>query len=110
MSGITTIRVTKSVHSKLKEYAEARELTIGQAVGQLLRERELARELERIEDLLKEQNMLLKQILRALKEGVPRSTTKIPEEPSIPAEVSDEALPSFVQGNPWLNVISKRGK
>jgi len=110
MSGITTIRVTKSVHSKLKEYAEARELTIGQAVGQLLRERELTRELERIEDLLKEQNMLLKQILRALKEGVPRSATRILEEPSISAEVSDEALPSFVQGNPWLNVISKRGK
>jgi len=104
MSGITTIRVTKEIRDRLKKFAEPRGLNLGAAVGVLLKEYEIAVRLDKIEDLLREQNMLLKEILKVLKDGVPSKTSeKVPVTAFI-----DESLPSFVRGNPWVDVLRKR--
>jgi len=107
MSDITTIRVTKKIHAELKRFAESRGLTLGAAVGVLLREHEIAVRLDRIEELMREQNILLKEILKALKGGVIRLADACEEE--MPAAILDESVPSFVRGNPWVEVLKKRG-
>ncbi|RLG23143.1 hypothetical protein DRN85_09870 [Methanosarcinales archaeon] len=105
MSNITTIRVTKEIRDRLKEYAEPKGLNLGAAVGELLKEQELVEKLDRIEDLLREQNMLLREILKTLKSGI---SSRPSEETSI-TTIIDDTLPNFVQGNPWVDVLSKRG-
>jgi len=110
MGGITTIRVSRDVRDRLKEYAEPRGLNLGAAVALLLEAADAAEHLARIESLLREQNSLLAKMLDAL-EALRRAplTTAVETAPPPRVTGAGEELPSFVHGNPWVEVLARRG-
>ena len=99
---ITTIRVTKDIRDRLAKYAKQRRVSMGAAIDILLREEKMAEKLGTVEELLREQNMLLREILNVLKNG----NMAVEPEPS----PSGGDMPEFVVNNPWLEILTGRGR
>ena len=109
MPRYVSVKLTSTVKERLEKYARNRGLTLSAAVSQLLETKavieelsELRRLLEIQNQLLNEQNQLLKKMLN---EG---SVKKIEEHRESEKQHEEEGLPSFAAGNPWIGVLSQR--
>ena len=101
-----SVKVRRDVKNALTAYARARGVSLSAAIADLLEKTRLAYWLERITCLLEEQNALLKEILEALEKSKPA----FPEPKPLEKPARDETLPTFMQNNPWLSVLSMRGR
>lgn len=115
-SKYASVKLTKEVEERLEAYARPRGLTLSAAIDRLLVEEGLRlllerqlEELEEIRKLLEEQNRELRAIRLVLERG---EEDRVEEVSSKEKSVSREDLadmPSFIAGNPWLEVLSRRG-
>ena len=99
MGEYTTIKVSRSIKERLETYARSRGLSLAAAVNQLLEEQRTALLLERIAALLEEQNRLLAEIRDVLR-GREGAVVEVSPEPK---------LPSWMQDNPWLEILGRKG-
>ena len=107
-SGYTTVKLSRELKERLEDYARGRGLTLAGAVADLLDRAETLAVLEDIRGLLEEQNQLLRRLLEAVEAGS-LASPGVSEGSPEPAE-TEEPLPSFAEGNPWLEVIARRGR
>ncbi len=110
-SRYASVKLLTSVKERLEAYARPRGLTLSAAIDRLLVEEGLKVLLERqlgelreIRRLLEEQNRELRAIRLVLEGGKDEVSGK---EESFSRKDAD--IPSFVAGNPWLEVLSRRG-
>ena len=118
-SRYASVKLTKEVKERLEAYARPRGLTLSAAIDRLLVEEGLRMLLERqieemreIRRLLEEQNRELRAIRSVLerggRDGSETNGGASKGEGSVAGEDSGD-VPSFVAGNPWLEVLSRRG-
>ena len=110
--GYTTVKLSRELKDRLEGYARSKGLTLSGAIDNLLEKEELRNEIKEIKELLREQNRLLGEILqeiRKLKVVSVEGGREVKEEvyKEVVEEVGGE-MPSFVQDNPWVEVLVNR--
>ena len=104
---VTSIRLPdRQVWERAKEYAREKGMSIGALVVKAL-EQYMERE-DRILSLLEELRTRIKVIEDVIKETEPTQIHVQNERSKV--TIMDEGLPSFLFDNPWVEILSRRGK
>ena len=105
MSIVVSIRIpNKRTWEKAKEYAKKNGLTIGNLVIKAL-EYYMNRE-----DRILNQIKTLEKRLEAIEKTMKRVKVEEMKEETTPIEIEETELPSFMQNNPWIKILSERDK
>jgi len=114
-SEYTTVKLSKELKGKLKDYARSKGLSLAGAIADLLDNVEVLGVLKEIRELLKRQNEFLEEQNKLLREQNALLKSLLSLSPKVSVEASTPepeplGLPSFVKGNPWVKIIASRGE